>query len=399
MFPGHAIKDILEWAWGNHGGKMVTITGITAGTASSDEPRRTPGYDGQGRQVAGIALMNGLLGLVTLGIYRFWGKTRLRRFLWAQVSFDGDRMEYTGRALELLFGFLIAIFILMLLVFAFEAVGFVAADNEIVLSISSLIYILVFTFLIQVAIYRARRYRLSRTQWRGIRGGQSGSAVKYALRAFGWSLVAFFTLGIAYNVMRNRLQRYRTQNTWIGDRHFEFGARATAMLGPWLIAWLLLIPTLGMSYIWYRVREFRYFAAHTRYGAVRFDSVLGTGRVIWIYLRYYLVLAVVLVFIMGAVLVMVPGLFGVIGAWTGGDEAMMETIESTRFFVPLALIIVYFLVSGVVRVALLVHPMLREICWSLRVAGDEDFEAIAQSRQYTPPRGEGLADALDVGSI
>ena len=105
-------------------------------------------------------------------------------------------------------------------------------------------------------------------------------------------MLAFVTLGLAYNVLRNRLQGYRTQNTWIGDRHFEFGARATDMLGPWLIAWLLLIPTLGMSYIWYRVREFRYFSAYTRYGALRFDSVLGTGRVIWIYLRYFLVLIV-----------------------------------------------------------------------------------------------------------
>lgn len=378
---------------------MVTNTDMTAGTAPPDEPRRTPGYDGQGGQVAGIALMNGLLGLVTLGIYRFWGKTRLRRYLWSQVSFGGDRMEYTGRARELLLGFLIAIFILMLLGLAFEAVGFLAADNEIVFSISSFIYFLVFAFLIQIAIYRARRYRLTRTQWRGIRGGQSGSSVKYALRVFGWSLVALVTLGLSYNVLRNRLQGYRTRNTWIGDRHFEFGARATDMLGPWLIAWLLLIPTLGMSYIWYRVREFRYFSAYTRYGALRFDSVLSTGRVIWIYLRYYLVLIVVLVIVMGAATVVAPGLLGAFGVLTSGDEAKIETIEATLVFGVFALFIVYFLVSGVVRVALLVHPMLREICWSLRVAGEEDFEAIAQSRQYSPPRGEGLADALDVGSI
>ncbi len=399
MFPGHAIEDILNRTRGNLGGEMVANTDMTAGTASPDGPRRTPGYDAQGGQVAGIALMNGLLGLITLGIYRFWGKTRLRRYLWAQVSFDGDRMEYTGRALELLFGFLIAIFILMLLGVAFDAVGFVAADNEIVLFVSSFVYFLVFAFLIQIAIYRARRYRLTRTQWRGIRGGQSGSSVKYALRAFGWSLVAFVTLGLAYNVLRNRLQGYRARNTWIGDRHFEFGARASDMLGPWLIAWLLLIPTLGMSYIWYRVREFRYFAAYTRYGALRFDSVLGTGRVIWIYLRYYLVLVVVFVVIVGAASVMAPGLLGAFGVFTGGDEAMIEAIEPTLVFGVFALFIVYFLVSGVVRVVLLVHPMLREICRSLRVTGEEDFEAIAQSQQYSPSRGEGLADALDVGAI
>ncbi len=35
-----------------------------------------PDYDGRIGVVARIALTNGLLGLVTLGFYRFWGKTR-----------------------------------------------------------------------------------------------------------------------------------------------------------------------------------------------------------------------------------------------------------------------------------------------------------------------------------
>ncbi len=65
-------------------------------------------YDGRAGEVGSIALANSLLGLVTLGIYRFWAKTRLRRYLWSHVSMEGDRLEYTGRGIELFIGFLIA---------------------------------------------------------------------------------------------------------------------------------------------------------------------------------------------------------------------------------------------------------------------------------------------------
>ena len=48
------------------------------------------------------------LTIITLGIYRFWAKTKLRRYLWSVVEYDGDRFEYHGTAKELFLGFLIA---------------------------------------------------------------------------------------------------------------------------------------------------------------------------------------------------------------------------------------------------------------------------------------------------
>ncbi|MEE8187595.1 MAG: DUF898 family protein [Kiloniellales bacterium] len=350
-------------------------------------------------QIGGIALLNGLLGVLTLGVYRFWGKTRLRRYLWSRVNFDGDRMEYTGRPLELLLGFLIAIFILTLLGIVFAAVEFVFPDNEVVLGISGVIQGLGFAFLIQIAIYRARRYRLTRTQWRGIRGGQSGSAIRYALLAFGWYFVAFLTLGLAYPVTRTRLQRYRTKNTWMGDRGFAFEGRAGDLFARWFIAWLLLIPTLGMSLFWYQANEFRYFAGKTRYGALQFHSQLRTGRVIWIGMRYLLIVLLLFGVLFAATAMMVPGLMGAVEAMNAGDEAVIEAMGPSVVLVPFAMLILFSVVSGVLQAALYLHPMLAEICWTLRIAGDEDFAAIAQSRQYSPSRGEGLADALDVGAI
>ena len=39
-------------------------------------------YDGAAGAAMNIAVSNSLLTLATLGVYRFWGKTRVRRYLW-----------------------------------------------------------------------------------------------------------------------------------------------------------------------------------------------------------------------------------------------------------------------------------------------------------------------------
>src|SRR6185503_5363893 len=53
-----------------------------------------------------------LLG-VTLGIYRFWFATDVRRFLWSNTEVANETLEYTGTPYELLIGFLIAIAVLV----------------------------------------------------------------------------------------------------------------------------------------------------------------------------------------------------------------------------------------------------------------------------------------------
>ena len=54
-----------------------------------------------------------MLLLVTLGIYRFWLATDVRRSLWNHTEIAGDYLEYIGTARELLVGFLIAIALLV----------------------------------------------------------------------------------------------------------------------------------------------------------------------------------------------------------------------------------------------------------------------------------------------
>ena len=63
------------------------------------------------------------LELVTLGFYRFWLLTDIRRHLWSNTLFDGDAAEYTGRGKELLIGFLVALAILVPIYLGYFLIG------------------------------------------------------------------------------------------------------------------------------------------------------------------------------------------------------------------------------------------------------------------------------------
>src|SRR6476469_6925655 len=140
--------------------------------------------------IRGAALL-----FVTLGIYQFWLATDVLRALWSTTEIAGDGLEYIGTARELLLGFLIAIALLVPL----NVVFFLSAFSRSWLSqISGLLALIVLALLGQFAVYRARRYRLTRTVYRGIRFHQTGSAWRYAICAIFWWGMIGATLGLAY---------------------------------------------------------------------------------------------------------------------------------------------------------------------------------------------------------
>ena len=120
------------------------------------------------------------LELVTVGFYRFWLATDIRRHLWSNTAIDGDAPEYTGRGKELLIGFLFALAILVPIYLAYFLVGLEAERFKAFASFPLFLFFYLFG---QFAIYRARRYRLTRTVWRGVRFWMDGSGWAYAARA------------------------------------------------------------------------------------------------------------------------------------------------------------------------------------------------------------------------
>ena len=47
-------------------------------------------YHGEGGALFGLVLVNALLTMITLGIYSFWGRTKVRQFHYNETEMDGD---------------------------------------------------------------------------------------------------------------------------------------------------------------------------------------------------------------------------------------------------------------------------------------------------------------------
>src|ERR1700733_10099246 len=104
-----------------------------------------------------LRIKGAALVMVTLGLYRFWLATDVRRFLWSNTEIAGDTLEYNGLATELLVGFLLAIAIVVPLYTAFAIVAL--ADAVTLLSV--MLGIVLVALLGEFGLYRARRYRLT----------------------------------------------------------------------------------------------------------------------------------------------------------------------------------------------------------------------------------------------
>lgn len=379
-----------------------------------------------------LSLGTMLLTLLTLGFYRFWMKTRIRRWLWSSICPGGHPLEYTGHAIEKLMGFLIAVIVLAFyigvfnLLLTFFSFAFVADDR--------LAYALSFAGLVPlwfVAQYRARRYLLARTRWRGIRFGIEGGGWDYALRALIHWTLTIVTLGLLWPRMTFYLEKYRADRTWFGNARLRQGGRwvmlfpamvnlyiglaitggsiTGAALGEPQSLWLLLpgLVWLGVGVLSYRAHSFRILHSHKTLRPltgpdapeVAFTALPSTKRLFRIYLGGGTLMAV----IMGAFLL----LFGfAVAAMSGlnpqlaGDLATLDPQENRWLFVAMAVgsYFLFFITWGVLGQVFISYPVMRHLAESLTIEEADSLVEVSQRARDVGADAEGMADALDVGA-
>ncbi|MGC1777742.1 MAG: DUF898 family protein [Xanthobacteraceae bacterium] len=391
-------------------------------------------------RIKGAALL-----IFTLGIYRFWFATDVRRYLWSNTEIGGETLEYTGLATELLGGFLLAVAIVGPLYtgIASAALAFDAAEVAIVAG-----GVLLVILLSQFALYRARRYRLTRTVFRGVRFDQHGSAWRYAPLALFWWSLAVLTFGLAYPWAQASLQRYKMRHTSYGDLPGAFAGSGLTLFLRAMPIWLLVIGpivaslgaldrmvdwnalnammaqggskplallvgnsgidvfvmisaaaglSLGAAVLLYPLFAavmMRWWISGLRFGTVTVRSHLSVAQVYRIYLRFllYAVPYVVAVStIGGASMFLSDRLIG-----SSHDSMLTELFAST---LSLAIYVLFVLGASTIYQVVVTFAMWR---LSAQTAELIDAEALGCVRAGGTPDsalGEGLVDALGVGGI
>jgi uncharacterized membrane protein YjgN (DUF898 family) len=146
-------------------------------------------WQGDPWSLAGVSIINAVLMVLTLGIYQFWARTEIRRRIWSSIRVDHEPLAYTGTGGELFRGFLIISLIVVLPVFLLSiGLLLIFGLESPQYRFGSFAPAVLFLYLSGVAAYSARRYRLSRTNWRSIRGFLGGSPWGYGWTSF-WTMM------------------------------------------------------------------------------------------------------------------------------------------------------------------------------------------------------------------
>src|SRR4051812_6318640 len=418
-------------------------------TASIEAPAPPPAngarFLGNERAFWRLLIRGAALLFVTLGIYRFWLATDVRRFLWSNTEIAGDGLEYIGTARELLLGFLIAVALLVPL----NVIFFLAAFGQGVLGqMSGMLALAVLALLGQFALYRARRYRLTRTVYRGIRFHQTGSAWRYAVCALFWWAMIGVTLGLAYPFAQAALERFKLRNTYYGDLRGHFagsGARlffrgvpywfvvvvpfvASMMLAAGAVDWSVLgeavqrggddamsrleganlgaavsLAVLGLSwsaiaaallYPVFQAMVLRWWISGLRFGSLTVASRLRTGTVYALYLRFMWIalLAGAVIGVAAAIGLALRALVGT-ASGTGAAAQLLGTVVLIGSYVVVAL--AYSTIyQATVRLRLWKHS-----AETLEFSGLDALDHVKAAGVPGSALGEGLADALNVGGI
>jgi uncharacterized membrane protein YjgN (DUF898 family) len=222
-----------------------------------------------------IHLVNLFFALMTCGVYYFWGKSRSQAFFIGQIEFEGDRFAFFGEGLEFFKGWC-------------KAAGFFAAYILIQLLIDfndasawqlwSTVFVYVVIILVSpLASVGIRRFRYSRTAWRGIYFSFRGSTKAYAKIFIPNALLAIMTLGVLYPRFAVRTLSYLTNHTYFGDEPFHYEGNGSDFQQDCVASLVKSGLTLGFSWTWFHARKTNYDWSRTTFRGLRFESTQTGG--------------------------------------------------------------------------------------------------------------------------
>jgi uncharacterized membrane protein YjgN (DUF898 family) len=390
-------------------------------------------FSGERREFRRLILRGALLELCTAGFYRFWLATDIRRHLWSHTSVEGDAAEYTGTAKELLIGFLIALAILVPIYVGYALLGIEAERLQAFASIPLVAFLYAFG---QFAIFRARRYRATRTVWRGVRFWMTGSGWNYSWRACLWTLLTVITIGLTLPWREAALERFKMRHTFYGDLPGAFtatggqlfrqawwlwalllapvvidltliGAQLTAVeilaagagpiSGSWAWGILSLSSFIMLPFVYpaYKAISWRWWISGIRIGNVRFESILRNGQFIglyWAVIGWVLLILVVYMAIFATALAL---LMNAQGTADVGD--VLRRIPTFMLYaVPLAFYLVLALATGFILRLYLNRGVWERVANSTTVYNLEAADNVQARGDMASALGEGFADSLDI---
>lgn len=343
-----------------------------------------------------LQLLNTVMNILTLGVYVFWGRTRIRRYLVHSFSLDGDRLEYVGRGGELFKGFLKSLPIILPL---FLGLAFWDSEQD---PWANILLIPLF-YLIAVAQYAALRYRISRTSWRGIRGKLGGSALRYGGYWLWLTLLNLLTLGLLMPIFDRKLYQYKVRQASWGNQPLRYEGRLGPLMKSHLITGLLIPLTLGISRVWYRATLMRETVGNTWVEQLRlrsevtgrklFKLLAGNGLIVMAAMLLFSIVLAALGFVFGGE-EMLQQMQNVAAAKESGTLSDANADAQALTGLLTVIVIMALILASALTMPWILYRKIRFIARNIWVEGNVQTAHVVQSDEPLTHSGEGLDSAL-----
>jgi hypothetical protein len=324
---------------------------------------------------------------------------------------------------------LFAVAILVPVYIAYFLVGVLAETYYAFASFPLGIFVYLFA---QFAIYRARRYRLTRTVWRGVRFWMRGSGWDYAWRAALWTLFVVVTLGAALPWQVAALERFKMRHSYYGNLQGSFVGGGLELFKKGWIFWLILLALLAVIvlvmanflqpvfaligagaalavvlalfliflisgiciYPIYKAIEWRWWVAGIRFDGVSFESNLAKSALLGLYWKvigWSFLVALIFGTIGNAITFLVAG---------PGRDIGTAVTRAPWLLLPLGFMyIATVLVIGVITQLYLTRDLWQRVAESTTVHNISAADNVIAQGDAANALGEGFADGLDVGGL
>ena len=358
---------------------------------SSEEAESAFGFDGTWQEFAKIALPNLLLTIVTLGIYRFWATTRERKYLWSHSRFVDERLEWTGTGKELFIGFLLVAVIVGIpfALIQFIAQGLIFRGMIEWVGLMTFVLFIGAFYLTGLARFRALRYRLSRTRWRGIRGGSDDQGFGYGFSYMWKTFVGYLPAGLLIPWSMTSLWNERMSKMSFGPTAFEAHADSGNVFARFLLFYLAPIIFFVGAIIAGATGALAGYGIGGEEGA----AIGGFAVIFGLILFFYIGLGLI------AVAFYAKFYREVIGATTWGNLTFnfeASTMDWVKLLLVDAVLVVFTLGIGFVFLS---YRHWKFFMTHMEAGGEILLDELTQSTTRTAKHGEGLLDAFDIGAI
>jgi len=237
--------------------------------ATGERPLRIR-FTGSGSEYFRIWIVNLLLSIVTLSLYRPWAKVRRLRYFYGNTLVDGHALDFHGNPLKMLRGYILVGVLLV----CYSVAGRFSKGAAVV---AVVIFAIVFPALLRAAM----QFRLGNTSWRGLRFRFTGS-LGGAYRA----MLPLFVPTLLFAILGMGMTDPRHPPSWFFK---AYGA-------------IMLLVVLLAPLVWWNFK--RYQHDHYALGQWRTKLTIGPGGMYGLVFKVIGVglLSLVCVIVLGAVL-------------------------------------------------------------------------------------------------